>query len=432
MERETEGVDRVMAETVLIVAHGHPELYPGGAELAAYALFKTLRDEASVRAHFLAWGGTAVSAHVGTPFASFRGRPDETMFHSDGFDHFLFSQAGADFARYAAFLRDLRPDVIHLHHYTRIGVEFIALARGLLSDVRVVVTLHEFLAICNNFGQMIKTDGRSLCEVATPQDCAICFPDRTAADFLLRKLFIMAHFDKVDVFISPSDFVRRRYIEWGIPEGKIVRIDNGTRAFPPPPARPLVAGEGRGVFGYFGQITPFKGLLELLKAFEIVAQAPPSASAGMRLMVHGGNLEFNKPEFIETVTRALGRNSGRVLFAGSYRRQELSALMAQVDWVVVPSTWWENAPLVIEEALAHKRPVICSNIGGMAEKVSPGRDGLHFPVGNSFELAALLISAAGSPDEWSRLRTTMRSPLPMSEWMNLHLDIYREETFAVA
>jgi len=57
---------------------------------------------------------------------------------------------------------------------------------------------------------------------------------------------------------------------------------------------------------------------------------------------------------------------------------------------------------------------------------------LHFPVGNSFELAALLISAAGSPDEWSRLRTTMRSPLPMSEWMNLHLDIYREETFAVA
>ena len=54
--------------------------------------------------------------------------------------------------------------------------------------------------------------------------------------------------------------------------------------------------------------------------------------------------------------------------------------MSSVDWVVVPSIWWENSPLVIQEAFMHGRPVICSDIGGMAEKVNDGVDGLHFRV----------------------------------------------------
>ena len=40
---------------ILIVAHGHPELSPGGAEVAAYLLFQGLRRVAGIEAHFLAW-----------------------------------------------------------------------------------------------------------------------------------------------------------------------------------------------------------------------------------------------------------------------------------------------------------------------------------------------------------------------------------------
>ena len=56
--------------------------------------------------------------------------------------------------------------------------------------------------------------------------------------------------------------------------------------------------------------------------------------------------------------------------------------MAEIDWVVVPSIWWENSPLVIQEAFLHGRPVICSDIGGMAEKVEHEVNGLHFRVGD--------------------------------------------------
>ena len=86
----------------------------------------------------------------------------------------------------------------------------------------------------------------------------------------------------------------------------------------------------------------------------------------------------------------------------------------------------ENAPLVIEEALACKRPVICSNIGGMAEKVTNGRDGLHFQVGNPFDLAQTLLRAASDLATYDRLQSTMRKPLSIADWKDKHLDLYQQ------
>ena len=61
---------------------------------------------------------------------------------------------------------------------------------------------------------------------------------------------------------------------------------------------------------------------------------------------------------------------------------------------MVPSIWWENSPLVIQEAFLHGRPVICSDIGGMAEKVDHDVNGLHFPVGDPDALARTIQRAA--------------------------------------
>jgi len=78
--------------------------------------------------------------------------------------------------------------------------------------------------------------------------------------------------------------------------------------------------------------------------------------------------------------------------------------MAAVDWVVVPSIWWENSPLVIQEAFAHGRPVICSDIGGMAEKVAHEKNGLHFRA--TIRSASPIRSGARSArlDLWEKLR----------------------------
>ena len=91
--------------------------------------------------------------------------------------------------------------------------------------------------------------------------------------------------------------------------------------------------------------------------------------------------------------------------------------MANVDWVVVPSRWWENSPLVIQEAFMHKRPVICSRIGGMGEKVTHGVDGIHFIAGDPADLAEQIRVAASTPGLWEQLRDGISPIYAMDDHM---------------
>jgi glycosyltransferase involved in cell wall biosynthesis len=73
--------------------------------------------------------------------------------------------------------------------------------------------------------------------------------------------------------------------------------------------------------------------------------------------------------------------------------------MQTVGWVVVPSIWWENSPVVIQEAMRAGTPLVVSDIGGMAEKVRPGVDGLHFTRGSVQDLARVMKVAASTPQD---------------------------------
>jgi glycosyltransferase involved in cell wall biosynthesis len=421
-----------LALKVLIVSHEHPELSPGGAEIAAYLAFSGLKEIDDVEPFFLARTGDVAYRRSTTPFSVHRGRDSEVLFFTDDVDEFLFSQRSRGVIDgFAALLARIDPDVIHFHHYTGIGLELIALARRVNPKIRIIVTLHEFMAICHHNGQMIKGTGQ-LCNKAAPQECTGCFKDIAPAQFFLRERFIKAHFEKVDLFISPSEFLRQRYIAWGLPSWQIVVLENGILPVSPPPPRPLAAGERRSVFAFFGQITLYKGLDRLLLAFEQLNQLPAEATRGIRLIVHGGNLELQHPQFVEQMTRLLSRNNARVHFAGGYSHDELDRLMAEVDWVVVPSIWWENSPLVIQEALAHRRPVICSNIGGMAEKVRSGKDGFHFPVGDPIALAGLIVRLVADEGIWDSLQATMRAPTTVAQAVSQLLPLYQDESFALA
>ena len=128
--------------------------------------------------------------------------------------------------------------------------------------------------------------------------------------------------------------------------------------------------------------------------------------------IYGANLETQRPEFrarFESMLEATGRT---VTFAGQYDHAELPNLMEHIDWVVVPSIWWETGPIVVLEAFQYGRPVICSNIGGMSEKVTDGVSGLHFSRRDPASLADAIRRAAGTPGLWERLRAGI-PPVPM-------------------
>ena len=113
-----------------------------------------------------------------------------------------------------------------------------------------------------------------------------------------------------------------------------------------------------------------------------------------------------------------------VSFRGAYDNDQVHRLMQQCHAVLVPSIWWENSPLVIQEAFSARRPVICSDIGGMAEKVRDGLDGFHFRARNGAALADLLRDLADDPDRLSALEETLTQPPSLAETVQATRDLY--------
>ena len=111
-------------------------------------------------------------------------------------------------------------------------------------------------------------------------------------------------------------------------------------------------------------------------------------------------------------------------YRGAYRREDMAAIIAGVDWVVFPSEWWENAPLVINEALQHRRPVLCSALGGTLELVADGVNGLHFPVSDATALAEAMRRSIETPGLWDRLVAGIAPPIGIAESAARHLALY--------
>lgn len=428
-----------MAPTVLYVVHNHPAVMPGGAETYALELYEAMRSSDRYRPVLLARTGPPVSrsgrVHEGTLLEPVGGDPDQYFFHTDiaDYDWFLSTSRNKDvYTRfYRDFLEAYRPDVVHFQHSLFLGYDILRETRRTLPDAAIVYTLHEYVPICHNNGQMFRTSGEP-CGKASPRRCHECFPDISPQQFFLRERFIKSHLEVVDRFVSPSRFLVERYVDWGIERERIVHEENGRL-----PASPLPEDEGEGRrtrdrIGYFGQFTAFKGADVLMKAMKLLVDsaAPASGAAPVStrpsLRLHGANIE-HQPEEFQALFRSLLTSAGDdVTLVGKYRPPDLPALMRAVDWVVVPSIWWENAPLVIQEAFAHGRPVICSDIGGMAEKVTDGVNGLHFRAGDPGSLAATLARAVATPGLWERLRAGIPEVHPLTRHASNLSDLYDE------
>jgi glycosyltransferase involved in cell wall biosynthesis len=410
---------------ILIASHGHPAFSIGGAEVASYNLFRGLGRLSGCESHYLSRIGPPFAPHRDTPLMSLRQNGRETLFWANDYDYFLLANRDPDGLRrhLERFLKDLAPDIVHFHHVLGFGVQSLRSARAVLPDAPIVLTLHEYLSICHRHGQMVKTAGMQLCQRASPGECAVCFPEIAPAEFLRRELFLKSFYGLVDAFVGPSRFLLDRYAAWGLPAERLVYLENGLELGAAAPPRPLAhPGARRSRFAYFGQLNPFKGIKVLLEA---VTRIPAEVwGQDSILYVFGGNLELQPPAFREQLGRLMRTAGQRVRFMGSYKGHELARLMREADWVIVPSTWWENSPVVIQEAFFHGRPVITSDIGGMAEKVRDRVDGLHFRAGSAESLADSLISALRDQGLWERLRARIRRPLSADEAAAQHRGLY--------
>jgi glycosyltransferase involved in cell wall biosynthesis len=383
-------------ERVVVLVHGHPDYSAGGGEMAAYSLYRALKT----RAPDDTWLVSAITqerarGEQGARLIQVADTPHEWAFIADGSDwpDFRSSSAEAIAAELIPFLQRIDPDVVHLHHYIYFGVDVIRLIRRGLPRARLIMTLHEYLAICTRDGQMVTRPGETLCSKASQIRCTGCFPELARSDIWRRETWFKRHFDLVDHFTTPSEFARGRYVGWGVDPDRISVVPNAQIVSNRPAVEAVGGQRHKLVFAYFGQINAYKGVPTLLGA---VSRMLTFADRPFEVQVHGVIQQY-QPGFKEEMEARMAELAPHVVYRGPYDASRVVELMQGADFVLVPSIWWENSPVVIEEAFHARRPVICADIGGMAEKVEDGVNGLHFRARDPESLAHVMWRCVEEP-----------------------------------
>lgn len=311
-------------------------------------------------------------------------------------------------------LRDVQPDLVHFQHVQGVSARLIALAAAYPR----VVTLHDYWYFCAN-SQLIRPDQQPCKGPSWGNwncvDCATARADLqflrmarplVALPFATRNRYLRQLCTQIDQFIAPSDFLRQQYIRQGWPAGKIITLENGMdrRRLLEAESDKLLEPPTRPHFGFLGSLAWQKGVHLLIEAFN---QLPEQAS----LTIFGGDQAF--PDY-GAALRAQASHP-HIRFAGSLSYDDVGAALRQLDALVVPSLWYENSPLVIQEAYVMGVPVIASDLGALPEKVRDGQTGYLFPAGDSQALANCLQQCIDDPTRLSTLQPHLVLPPTVEE-----------------
>jgi glycosyltransferase involved in cell wall biosynthesis len=353
-------------------------------------------------------------------------------------------------SRLGAELDRIRPDLVHVHH-------LMYLSTGLLDEARrrgipVVFTLHDAWLGCARFGQLRHADD-TLCDRVDPARCATCLPSYPwrQSDSAIRvgnalatiraltdwNLFALARWLRprprtrtpsgrlpippvpvqeayaehvrvrndvlraraercVQRFLSPSAWLARTMIEWGLPPDRVFTLATGVdgERFA---AASRVPRADRVRVRFLGTLVPHKGAHVLLEAWD---RLPADIRARGELVLYGP--DHHDPGYVKGL-RAMAARTGALL-EPALDRDGVVRELARTDVLVVPSQWYENRPLVILEALAAGVPVLCTDLGGMRELVQEGVQGQRFPFNDAQRLRDLLAQLLAEPARLDALR----------------------------
>jgi glycosyltransferase involved in cell wall biosynthesis len=196
----------------------------------------------------------------------------------------------------------------------------------------------------------------------------------------------------VDLYIVPTEFMRCKLIEGGLPAAKIVVKPNYHE--PDPGLR--VASDGSAL--YVGRLAPEKGVRTLLAAWQMLDRPP-------RLRVVGdGPL---REELEETVARR--SSGGGMELLGTRPHHEVIKLLKAAALLILPSEWYEAFPHVILEAFACGAPIVASRIGTLPDVIEDGVNGVLFEPGQAADLAAKVKWIVSHPDDARRMAMSARS-----------------------
>lgn len=372
---------------ILKVIHGYPMLYNAGSEVYSQTICHALAE----RGH---------EVHVFTreedafrPDGSLRQDVDHDQpsirvhlvnnpRHRDRYRLSVIDQ------RFAELLDQIKPDLVHIGHLNHLSTSLVYEAKR--RNLPVVYTLHDYWLMCprGQFMQMHSGDDNlwAACDGQEDRKCATqCYAryfsgaeDEFEQDVAYWENWVgrrMAHVrdvvDQVDLFISPSRYLKSRYeTDFGLPTSKSIYLDYGFD-------RSRMADRQRKAdepftFGYIGTHIPAKGIHQLIQAFGQV-------KGDCQLRIWGRDRGQDSRALRAIANTLPIEKQARIHWMPEYKNQQITKdVFDKTDAIVTPSIWVENSPLVIHEAQQARVPVITADAGGMGEYVQHEVNGLLY------------------------------------------------------
>nr|WP_279342345.1 glycosyltransferase [Geotalea sp. SG265] len=360
-------------------------------------------------------------------------------------------------AHFRGFLQCWKPDMVHFFHLQRLSASAIAVCHDL--GIPTALTPTDFWPVCFT-NQLRLPDGR-LCEgpdclggncirhvaALSPgkaiRQVAALLPDwaaRQAARLSTcshlknlapfrhvkalagRAAFMVQQLNKIDRVLAPTRMMERTLTSFGLQPEKVIFCSFGID-LKPFQNREKVEGKGPLRIGYIGTLSEPKGVHVLIQAVRALPETEP-----VELKIYGRDKDF--PAYAATI-RSSADGDRRIHFCGTFPNNQIGTIFADLDVLVVPSLWYENTPLVIYSAHAAGCPVIATNLGGMAEVVHHGQDGLLFESGDAGALAELLKQVCHDRKLLRRLTDNVQKPKSIEEYVQELLCVYIQMTGSI-
>ncbi len=207
--------------------------------------------------------------------------------------------------------------------------------------------------------------------------------------------------NQIDLVLAPTRFTAQAFISNGFSAERVHLLPFGVE--PDSPMSQVAHAPSEHVrFLFVGRLQPYKGADILVDAFSALERPQ-----GATLTLYGSFDGYER--YFAQLKERIERNPA-IEFKGRIPPEDLHQAFADADYFILPSTWHENSPLILLDALQSRTPVIASDIGGVRDIVQHGRNGLLFPMGERRALRELLQQTIDEPALLARLQGG--SPLP--------------------
>ncbi len=316
--------------------------------------------------------------------------------------------------KFQQIIQETNPHIVHLNNFAhQISPSILHVLKK--NSIPSVMTMRDYKLVCPIYSMLLK--GRP-CQQCAKGKYYKCFVNKCSKDSYLKSFLntaemylhhtILNLYDLIDVFISPSRFLKAKLLEMGF-KRDIVHLPNFVLA----PQQSPACEPDRKTICYVGRLSHEKGIFTLI-------QAVKGIDANLKIIGDG-------PLKDSAVREVNNRQIDNVRFLGHVSGHALRAEIASSLVCVLPSECYENNPRTIIEAFCLARPVIGARIGGIPELVKDGQTGLTFEPGNIAELRSKITAAISDPG-WMAV---MGNNAKRFAQENLNLDKHYEQLIRI-